>query len=328
MVQELFRWLGSLRSGVLAALLVGVALLSLVLQIGYSGEDWVLQAQLGVIWLLFAGLALVLGSRLPESGRGRLILALGPGLLLVGLGIAFPSLALFFGGAGLGWMLTSQFVLRSRVRMEYQAAVRHLRQSEYAEATAVMDTLITAEGDVPEHYRFRAEIARLAGKLDRARADYERMIALDPESAAGYIGLSEVYAQQGDFGAAHPYAVDAVEREPRLWLAAYNLGMINDRLGQSGAALKYLEAAWAIGLPHDRYRLLARLWMARSAYRQGQADAAREHITWMQKHRGGIDDWLLVFESEQAAPLRRLLETDVLLAQQIVNGAASLDALG
>lgn len=282
---------------------------------------------LALIWVFLLALAVILSPRLSSDGRRRFWIGLGPGLLLLGISILLPDWALFLGGAGVGWMVVAQFVLRSRVRMEYQAAVRHLRRSEYDQAIAVMDSVIAAEPEVPDHYRFRAEIFRLAGRLDRALGEYKRVISLDAASAAGYTGLAEVYAQQGDYGQAHQYARLALERDPGGWMVAYNLGMIEDRLADSAGAVTHLEQALAAGMPQSRYRLLARLWLARGYCRLGQREAAQAQLEQMRTQAAGLGEWALIFESEQAGPLRSLLQPDVQLARRLLDGTESLDTL-
>lgn len=328
MLNQLVRWLGPRRARMVIALVVGAGLTSLLLQVTFRDAAWLLSGQLGVIWLLFGGLAVVLGSRLPRQGQRRLWLALGPGLLLLGLGVLVPDWVLFFGGAGLGWMVAAQLVLRNRVRMEYQAAIRHLRRSEYDQAVAIMDTLVQAEPDRPEHRRFRAELHRLAGDSRKAIVDYERVVALDPQATAGYTGLAEVYVQQGDYDRARDYALAACERDPSGWMVAYNLGLIEDRRGASEAVVEHVRRALAAGIPHSRYRLLARLWLARAYHRQGQPDAAREQVDQIRRQAAGLREWDVVFASEQASALRGMLEADVQLARQLVDGHTSLDVLG
>jgi tetratricopeptide (TPR) repeat protein len=261
------------------------------------------------------------------KARRSLWLTLGPALALWSLGVLWPERLGFFGGAGLGWVLIAQFVLRSRERMEYQAAIRHLRHGDYEQAVAVVDALIDAQPDVAEHRRFRGELHRLFGHLQEAAADYEHMVRLDPASPAGYLGLAEVYAQQGIYERALDFARQALERDSRGWMAAYNLGLIEDRLADAEEAIQHLERALSVGIPHSRYRLLARLWLARNHYRQGRTEAARQQLERMRKQASGVRDWRVIFESEHAAALRALLEADVTLAQQLLSGEAPLEAL-
>ena len=327
MLRQMVNWFGPNNTRMLAVLLAGAVFGSLGLQVIFAGESWLFSAQIALIWLFFVGLALTLSSRLNGVGRKRLWLALGPGLVLLGFGIVVPDYALTFGGAAMGWMVAAQFVLRGRVRMEYQAAIQHLRAGNTAQAIKVMDTTIKAEPDRTEHYRFRAELYRLAGKLSKAITDYERITQLAPESPIGYGGLAEVYAQQSDYERAREYAQTALEKQPGQWMPLYNLGMIEDRLKDAESAIAHLESALKMGLPHSRYRLMARLWLARSAYRQGDTAAAEQQVALMRKQANGLREWQTIFQSEQAAPLRGLLEDDVHLAERLLEPDASLELL-
>ena len=283
--------------------------------------------QLALAWICLLAVAGVLHVRAAPKDRARLWLALGPGLVLLGIGVVWPDGVLFLAGVGVGWIVVAQFVLRSRVRMEYQAAIRHLRNSAYDEAAAVMDGLIGAEPDNLNHRRFRAEIFRLAGRLDRAIADYESIVARDPDSPVGLAGLAELHAQSGDFATARRYALQAHERGPDQWMGVYNLGLIEDRLGMAAEAIQHLEQALRLGVPESRYRLLTRLWLARNYARQGQPDAASAQLGLLREQAAGLQDWLVVFESEQAAALRGMLEADVRLAEAIIQGENRLDRL-
>jgi len=210
--------------------------------------------------------------------------------------------------------------------MQYRAAVRHLRRSEYEQAIALMDHLISAEPDDPGHYRFRAELHHIAGDLARAQDDYEQVVRLAPGLPDGYLGLAEIFAQGEDYRSAHRYALAALDCKPGHWMPAYYVGMIEDRLGDSAAAITHLNMALAAGIPRSRYRLLTRLWLARNDYRQGQQDAAREQLRLMRQQRQGLAEWQVVLQSDQAAPLRHLLGNDIHLAWQLLEGTASLEA--
>lgn len=328
MFNDLFRWLGPDRSRLTVGLVVVAGLLSLGLQVGFAGEDWLLSAQLAVFWLLLVGLVLVLGSRLSGPNRRRLWIIVGPGLALLGIGVLVPDLALFLGGAAAGWLVVAQVILRNQVQMEYRTAIRHLRHGEYPAALEAMTTLINAQPDDPNHRRFRAELYRLAGNLPLAVADYEAVIRLAPDSVDGYTGLGEVYAQLGDYHAAYQYALTALERSPGHWQAAYNVSMVEDRLGEAARALEHLQMALAAGVDDDRYRLLIHLWMARNQYRLGQTDEARAQLELVRQYGSSLKEWQLILASEYAAALRGLLEDDIRLAQQVIESAVSLEVLG
>jgi len=80
--------------------------------------------------------------------------------------------------------------------------------------------------------------------------------------------------------------VSRLERDSGGWVAAYNLGLIEDRLGDPEAVIDHLETALASGLS-DRYQLLARLWLARNHHRAGSDDDARKQIALLHQEKKG-----------------------------------------
>ena len=84
----------------------------------------------------------------------RTWLIAGLGLLLI-LALLLPGQAVLFAGAAAGWVLVALFVFRSRERMDYQKAVRHMRRGEYRQAIQVMDKLIDSEADAQPCDRLR-----------------------------------------------------------------------------------------------------------------------------------------------------------------------------
>ena len=323
----LLRWLGPRWSAALGGWFALALAAGIALQLAYPDADWRVSAQVGLIWLALAGLSVALLLRVSAAGRNRVLLAFSPGLALVALGVVLPDLAVFLVGAGVGWMAATQLVFRSPTSMTYQTAVKHLRRNELPEAIAVMDQLIERQPGDAEHYRFRAELHRLQGTLDRARRDYERAIERAPDEPGGYLGLAELHIQQGKLDRAQSYAEQALARDPTGWTAAYNLGLIADRQGDAAEAIAALDRALKARIPDARYRLLAHLWLARAYMRRGQVPAARQQLESLKKQVGALDEWRVVLASEQAAPLRDLLADDLDLAARLIDGAAPLEAL-
>jgi len=188
-VQRVVQWLGPARAQGLFVLLALTGLLSLVLN-AVSGTSktpvpWVIPAQTTLLLIFALGAFGIVLSRLHPNERRRALVIVTPALLAVVLTLLFPTLWLLFVPAGFGWIFVAYLASQSRVRREYQAAIKHLRKNEYDQAIEVMSELIKAEPDVADHRRFRAELFRLAGKGYRARADYEKVIPLTPESGVG-----------------------------------------------------------------------------------------------------------------------------------------------
>lgn len=329
-IQRVIDWLGPTRTRVIFVLLAVTGLLSLMLNavnIKDHPAAWVPPVQSALLVAFLVGAAIAVVSRFGPDTRRQAALIVGPALVAISLGILFPSLILFFVPVGLGWMVIAPVAMRGRVSKEYQTAIKHMRKSEYPQAIKVISALIDREPDKSEHYRFRAELYRLSGKIKRARTDYQRVIDLEPESGVGYNGLAEVYLQDGEYAEALPFARQALEREPDSWITLYNLGMIEDRLKIWADAVKHLNSALEVGVPDSRHRLLTHLWLARSHFAQNQRAEAEREIEKLRRERGGLREWKEIFESEQAAVLRNVLLEDVELAEKLADNGTALDAL-
>ena len=322
MFRRFITWLGPQRAWALFLLLGGTGAVSLMLQAVGPDVAWVVPVQNGLLLIWLVGTVVILVSRLDSFGRRPLLISVGPLLIGIAVGLFVPPLLPWFAGAGLGWLIVSQFILRRGVRREYRQAIQHLRRGEYDQAVQIMNGLIRAEPEDSAHYRFRAELRRLQGKPGRALQDYRRIIELEPDSGVGYNGLAEVYLQEGDFEQALTYAQQAYAREPDHWVAPYNLGMVEDRLGMASEAVEHLQSALRAGL-ESRHRLLIHLWLARAYARLGRGEDVSRELAALREQRRGLKDWQTIFESEQAETLRGVLGADVELAQRIFDGAGA-----
>lgn len=312
-------FLGPARLRALFYLIAATGLLSLVLN-AFEGE-WVTPVQTLLLLVALVGAAVIIGGRMDGDERGRWIGILIPafGALVLAVTV-LPNLALPLVGAAAGWVVAGGFIFRSRAPMEYQQAVKHLRKNEYAEAVKSMDILIKQQPRVADHYRFRAELLRVWGKLGKAKKDYIRMTELAPKSAVAYNGLAEVCLQAGDYEAAREAALRAAELAPDEWVALYNLGMIEDRLGEAAQTVDHLQKALALKVPDARHRLLIYLYLARAYARLGDAAAAQDAAIQVRKQMNGLEEWQKLLESDQAETLRAALGDDVAAAGELARG--------
>ena len=321
------KWLGPQRTWAFFWLLAITGLISLMLNAVRPQPEWVRVAQSVLVVLFLFGTAFIVLSRFRPEERRQFLGVVAPTLLAVSIGILVPNVRWFFTLVGLGWMAVALFMLRGRARQEYQAAIKHMRNNEYPEAIKVISGVIDAEPENADHYRFRAELFRLSGKIKRARNDYQKVIELTPESGVGYNGMAEVYLQDDEFEEALGYAKKALDLEPDHWVAPYNLGMIEDRLGHSQHVIEHLNRALDAGVPDSRHRMLIHLWLARAQMRLGNRSEATAELDKLKREKTGLEEWATIFESEAAAVLRRVLEDDVKLATALAEGQAELDVL-
>jgi tetratricopeptide (TPR) repeat protein len=326
MIKRFRDFLGPERERALFLLFAVTGLISLILNT--ITAEWVSLVQTLLLAIFVVGAVVIVVGKLPREERGRWYAILAPAIVAVLIGLLIvPQFLLLTVGLAVGWVIAGSLLFRARAPMQYQQAVKHLRKNEYADAVKVMDDLIKAESENPQHYDFRARIFRVWGKLDRAKRDYKKMTELAPEMVAGYNALSEVYLQTAEYPLALEAAQKAVELAPDQWVAFYNLGMIEDRLAQSKKVIEHLDRAIALKVEDARHLLLIHLYRARAFSRLGDLSAANKEVETIKKHKSGLKDWQTLMESDQAETLRTVLGADVKTAQELADGerdAASL----
>lgn len=327
MLQRLHLFLGPTQTRRLFLLLAFTGLANLILNAFVDELPWARDGQTALVLVFLIGTTGLIVARLSPQERARWIAILAPaiGALIIGVVVA-PDQLLVALGLALGWIVAGMFLFRSRGPMEYREAVKHLHKGRYDEAIQILDRLIKQEPEKADHYHFRAEVFRVWGKLDRSRRDYQHLTQLVPESAVAFNGLAEVELQAARYDPARDAAIRALERAPDDWVAHYNLGMIEDRLGASEAAIDHLDRALELRISDARHLLLAWLFLVRAYARLGDFEAARSGVARLRKLRGGLNEWQVLLQNDQAETLRAMLEEDVQTAQALVDGDLEVEA--
>ena len=329
MLRRFQLFLGPRRYKAFVGLLVVTGFGSLALTFGAGDASWTTSIQTLLLALFVAGAGWLILGRLPREERFRwlaIILPAAIGVLIASL--ALPHLTGLFVGAALGWVVAGIFVFNSfGASQDYKRAVKAMRRGDYAAAIESISAQIKRQPERGEHYRFRGELYRLAGKLGAARKDYRRMIALDENNAVAWNGLAEVELQARRFKEARQAGQKALELAPAEWVAAYNMGMIDDRLGDSEAAIDHLQAALTLKMPDSRHRLLAHLYLARAAARAGDVELADKALRDMKREKAGLEEWRMIIEQKEATALRQVLSRDIELAGALLSGEADLRGL-
>ena len=315
MLKRMQIFLGPRNFRALAALLAITGLASLALNVLADVSESVAVLQTVLLLVFIVGAACLVMARLPAQERARWLAVILPSILVMGIGsLALPQASGLFVGAGLGWMVAGIFIFRNvGGPRSYKAAVKAMRKGDYQTAIAEMTAPERAE-----HYRFRAELHRLSGNLKSARRDYTRMTELDADSAVAYNGLAEVELQAGRYDAARLAAETAHELAPEEWVAAYNLGMIEDRLGNYVAVIQHLRSALELKMPDSRHRLLTHLYLRRAHLGLGNPDAADRALLALKNERAGLEEWQVIMSADEAQALRDVLKVDIEAARQLI----------
>ncbi|MGE5126918.1 MAG: sulfatase-like hydrolase/transferase [Betaproteobacteria bacterium] len=117
-------------------------------------------------------------------------------------------------------------------RGEHEAAIRVLREA------------IATDPGKPMIRLDLAKILTEAGHRDEARAEYETVLRLEPDSVPGLTGLGALLAAQGDLGGAETVLRRALGRDAEAAQARFNLAQVLERAKRaSEAAAEYRRVA-------------------------------------------------------------------------------------
>ena len=320
MIKRLRIFLGPRRFRALVALLGTTGLASLALNAFGQGSQVATVAQSILLVGFLLGSSYIVLGRLPPAERLRWLAIIVPSVLAIVIGsLALPHLTGLVVGAGLGWIVAGIFIFGDvRGPQNYRAAVKAMRKGDYQSAIASMTAEIREKPTQAEHYRFRAELHRLAGDLKAARMDYQRMTKLDAQSAVAYNGLAEVELQARKLEAARRAALQAHELAPDEWVAAYNLGMIEERLQQDDAAQGHLNSALALDIPDSRHRLLVQLYLWRIYQRRADIESAEGALAALKREKAGLEEWQVIMSADEAQALRDVLSDDIEKARRLL----------
>lgn len=315
-------FLGPRRFRAFLVLLAITGLASLALNAIANWSDAATALQTLLLLVFLAGATYLIMSRLPSEERKRWLAVILPSVLVIVIGsLIAPQLAGMFVGAGIGWIVAGIFIFRNiGGPRNYKTAVKAMRKGDYESAIAAITTQIKQEPRRAEHYRFRAELHRLSGNLKSARRDYLKMAELDAHSAVAWNGLAEVELQAGRYQQALQAASQAHALAPDEWVAAYNLGMIEDRLGDYAAAICHLTNALELNIPDSRHRLLAHLYLRRAYLGLADNDAADKALIALKREGSGLEEWHLIMSADEAQALRDVLSDDIEQARRLIEG--------
>jgi tetratricopeptide (TPR) repeat protein len=320
---EQFRnFLGEGRFWMLVGVLVTTGIASFALAVADYEQTITTQTILALGGI--SGATAIIGTRLNGEQRRQGLAIIAPAIGIVALGVLFfPQYILAVLGAAAGWVVAGFMIFgRSNAPIQYRDAIKAMRKGDFKTAVATLDELIKVETDNPNHYRLRGRVLRLWGKPGRARHDYEAMLQYsthDGIQAEAYNEISELELQSKNYEQALEAAQKASDLLPQDWVAAYNLGMIQDRLGQSEAAIASLERALAVKVKDARHHLLIYLWLARANARLGQLDKAKSAVEILKGTKSSLAEWDILLKSEEAVVLRDMLGADIELAQKLIH---------
>jgi tetratricopeptide (TPR) repeat protein len=103
--------------------------------------------------------------------------------------------------------------------------------------------------DLAAEYDCRGTVYEAIGDHERAIADYEEAICLDPDKASWWIDLADVYQHQGKFEDAMSCYSQAIRLEPDKQLCWFGLARLFKQTGQCDMAMAAVLAVFDPGKP-------------------------------------------------------------------------------
>jgi cytochrome c-type biogenesis protein CcmH/NrfG len=104
----------------------------------------------------------------------------------------------------------------------------------------------------------RATVLVNEGKADQAIGVLQQELLRDPRSAEAEVILGQAYLQQSNFDQARTAFQRAVDLQPDLVPARYNLALLCERSGDAGAALEAWEKVSALAADGSMKKLADR----------------------------------------------------------------------
>src|SRR5262245_22068311 len=159
-----------------------------------------------------------------------------------------------------------------------ERARRHTDAGREAEARADLDRVVALDPGCAEAWARRAGLAWHREEFDQVEADVGRALSFDPDLALAHCVRGLLLDSRGD-----PGALDAVETalrlDPGLWQAWNNRGAFDSDRGRPAESLPYLVEAIRLRPDHPlpwRNRGTARLELGRLDDARADLDRARD----------------------------------------------------
>jgi Tfp pilus assembly protein PilF len=195
--------------------------------------------------------------------------SIGP-FLIAGLAVAWGSAKSYKSG---NWPSTAQtLVLAGSIIIFTCLSAVTIRQiGIWKNSMVLWNYVIKMEQDkVPEAYYNRGLVFGKMGQLDRALADYDKSISLDPNFWGPYNNRGLVFYEIGQLDRAIADFDHAISLAPARAEAYYNRGLVFDKMGQLDKALADYDQALSLS-PYDADAYNNR---GRILSRRGQLDRA------------------------------------------------------
>ena len=192
-------------------------------------------------------------------GEDSRLLARGRGIASMGL-TEYDQAVEYFTQA---LELSSGWVQNVDYDMNYYLAAAYTKNGQPAEAKKVYDAILGLKPEEKDAYFLRGSVELELGDYESAKADFDRVVSMDPKNYDRLIEIYEVLAEHGYREVGQEYLQNVLDTAKQL--DAYDSGRIYYYLGQYQKASLALEEAKDKG-GADSYLYLGRSYEATGDY--------------------------------------------------------------
>lgn len=204
--------------------------------------------------------ALLVFEEAESAGENERLIARGRGIACMGL-TDYESAIQYFQDAlisGNGFVQSLDFDLN------YYLAAAYVKNGEHKEAVETYDAILALRPGEQTAYFLRGCALLELSEFDRAKADFDKVISMEPGNYDKLIEIYEVLAHYGYGEAGREYLTDALANASKN-MDAYDIGRIYYYLGEYQKAYIALEEAKGSG-DAESYLYLGRAYEATGDY--------------------------------------------------------------
>jgi putative PEP-CTERM system TPR-repeat lipoprotein len=122
----------------------------------------------------------------------------------------------------------------------------YLKRNQPKNALQVIDAVVRREPGNAAALNVQGVVYVAAGDLAGGRSAYEKALTLDPRFNAARLNLARLDLAEGKPAAARGRLADLLKSEPRNGEAMFEMALLEERAGNAGEAIRWLEKAMTI----------------------------------------------------------------------------------
>ena len=263
------RKLACIMLGISAALLLG----------GCNSTTEKTQEAMSLVQQLDYDAALLLFDEAESAGENERLIARGRGIASMGLTDYEQAIGYFREALSLG----SGFVQPVDFDLNYYLAAAYVKNGQFEEAVETYDAILGLRPGEQDAYFLRGCALLEINEYERAKADFDKVLSMDPHNYDRLIQVYEALAHHGYQTAGREYLTSALENGGKS-LDVYDSGRIYYYLGEYQKAYIALEAAKENG-GAESFLYLGRAYEATGDYNY----AANVYNSYLAKEGGNAE---------------------------------------